>query len=135
MQNITTVGLDLAKNVFQVHGVNAEGAAVLRRQLRRDQVLEFFKKLPACLVGMEACGGAHYWAREIAALRHDVRLIPPAYIKPYIRRGKTDAADAEGICEAVTRKTMRFVPVKTADQQGVRAAFATALVPARSARP
>lgn len=118
MEKITTIGLDLAKNVFQVHGADADGAPVLRRKLRRAEVLSFFDKLPTCLVGMEACGGSHYWAREIAALGHEVRLIPPAYVKPFVKRGKTDAADAEGICEAVVRKTMRFVPVKTAEQQG-----------------
>lgn len=118
MEKISTIGLDLAKNVFQAHGADGDGAPVLRRKLRRAEVLTFFEKLPACLVGMEACGGSHYWAREIAALGHEVRLIPPAYVKPYIKRGKTDAADAEGICEAVVRKTMRFVPVKTAEQQG-----------------
>lgn len=117
MKQITTVGLDLAKHVFQVHGADAEGAPVLRRKLRRAEVLRFFEKLAPCLVGMEACGGSHFWAREIAALGHEVRLIPPIYVKPFVKRGKTDAADAEAICEAVTRKTMRFVSVKSADQQ------------------
>lgn len=117
MKEISTIGLDLAKTLFQVHGVTSEGYVVVRRQLRRSELLSFFGKLAPCLVGMEACGGAHYWAREIAALGHEVRLIPPAYVKPYVKRGKTDAADAEGICEAVTRPTMRFAPVKSAGQQ------------------
>jgi transposase len=114
---IATIGLDLAKNIFQVHGADADGAPVFNRKLRRAEVLRFFEKQPPCLVGLEACGGSHYWAREIAALGHEVRLIPPAYVKPFVKRGKTDAADAEAISEAVTRKTMRFVPVKTAEQQ------------------
>jgi len=114
---ISTIGLDLAKNVFQVHGVDPEGNVVVRRTLRRAQVLPFFAKLPPCLVGMEACGTAHHWARELARLGHDVRQMPPAYVKPYVKRGKTDAADAEAICEAVTRPTMRFVPVKSPEQQ------------------
>src|SRR5674536_87045 len=117
MQQITTIGLDLAKQVFQVHGAEADGSPVVSRKLRRADVLGFFKKLSPCLVGMEACGGAHFWARETAKLGHDVRLIPPSYVKPFVKRGKTDAADAEAICEAVIRKTMRFVPVKSADQQ------------------
>lgn len=117
MKQVITIGLDLAKHVFQVHGADAEGSPVFNRKLRRSEVLRFFEKLPACLVGMEACGSAHYWAREIAALGHEVRLIPPAYVKPFVKRGKTDAADAEAISEAVTRKTMRFVPIKTAEQQ------------------
>ncbi|MBB4395097.1 transposase [Bradyrhizobium sp. ERR14] len=117
MKQLITIGLDLAKHVFQVHGADAEGSPVFNRKLRRSEVLRFFEKLPPCLVGMEACGSAHYWAREIAALGHEVRLIPPAYIKPFVKRGKTDAADAEAISEAVTRKTMRFVPIKTAEQQ------------------
>ncbi len=111
--NATTIGLDIAKNVFQVHGVDAEGEAVIRRQLRRSHVIAFFKKLPPCLVGLEACATAHYWAREIAKLGHMVRLMPPAYVKPYVKRNKNDVADAEAICEAVTRPTMRFVPIKT----------------------
>lgn len=119
MEQMTTIGLDLAKNVFQLHGVTAQGEVVLRRQLRRNQVLEFFGRLPPCLVGMEACAGAHFWARELAALGHDVRLMPPSYVKPYVKRGKTDAADAAAICEAVTRPSMRFVPVKTDDQQAI----------------
>src|SRR5918994_1352615 len=115
---ITTVGLDLAKNVFQVHAIGSTGEVVLRRSLRRAQVIPFFSKLPPCLIGMEACGTSHHWARELVGLGHEVRLMPPAYVKPYVKRGKTDAGDAEAICEAVTRPTMRFVPVKTADQQG-----------------
>jgi transposase len=117
MEQPITVGLDLAKNVFQVHGVDTEGTIVCRRQLRRSQVLVFFARQSPCLVGMEACAGAHHWARELAALGHEVRLMPPAYVKPYVKRGKTDANDAEAICEAVTRPTMRFVPVKSAERQ------------------
>jgi len=117
MKQITTIGLDLAKQVFQIHGADAEGSPIVNRKLRRAEVLRFFEKQPACLVGIEACGSSHYWAREIAALGHEVRLIPPAYVKPFVKRGKTDAADAEAISEAVTRKTMRFVPIKTAEQQ------------------
>ena len=114
---ITTIGLDLAKSVFQVHGVDATGQAVVRKSLRRSQMLPFFAKLPPCLVGIEACGTSHYWARELIKLGHEVRLMPPAYVKPYVKRGKTDAADAEAVCEAVTRPTMRFVPVKSPEQQ------------------
>jgi len=117
MGEIATIGLDLAKNVFQVHGIDANGKVLVRRKLRRAEVLEFFAKASPCLVGMEACATAHYWAREIAKLGHEVRLIPPAYVKPYVKRNKTDAADAEAIAEAVTRPTMRFVPVKSAAQQ------------------
>ena len=109
MKQITTIGLDLAKQIFQVHGADADGFPVFNRRLRRAEVLRFFEKQPSCLVGIEACGSSHYWAREIAALGHEVRLIPPAYVKPFVKRGKTDAADAEAISEAVTRKTMRFV--------------------------
>src|SRR4051812_30049760 len=113
---ITTVGLDLAKRVFQVHGVDAAGKAILRRKLQRSEMLVFFANLPPCLIGIEACATAHYWARLIAKAGHEVRLIPPAYVKPYVRRSKTDAADAEAICEAVGRPNMRFVPLKSADQ-------------------
>ena len=116
---ITTIGLDLAKNVFQVHGIDAAGEVVVLRALRRGQMLAFFSKLEPCLVGMEACGTSHYWARELGSLGHEVKLMPPAYVKPYVKRGKTDAGDAEAICEAVTRPTMRFVAVKSADQQSV----------------
>jgi transposase len=114
---ITTVGLDLAKSIFQVHATNAAGEAVVRRALRRAQVLPFFEKLEPCLVGIEACGTSHHWARELVRLSHQVRLMPPAYVKAYVKRGKTDAADAEAICEAVTRPTMRFVAIKSTDQQ------------------
>ena len=116
---VTTIGLDIAKRVFQAHGVDATGRALVRRRLGRAEVLDFFRALRPCLVGIEACGTAHHWAREIRAFGHEVRLIPAAYVKPYVKRGKTDAADAEAICEAVTRPTMRFVPVKTAEQQAV----------------
>jgi transposase len=119
MNEVTTIGLDLAKNVFQVHGVDASGETVIRRQLRRRQVLPFFKKQPPCLVGIEACATSHHWAREIAALGHQVRLMPPRYVKPYVKRNKNDAADAAAICEAVSRPTMRFVAVKSAEQQSV----------------
>ena len=119
MTEVTTIGLDLAKNVFQVHGVDASGRTVVRRQLRRSQVLPFFKKQPTCLVGMEACATAHHWAREIAKFGHDARLMPARYVKPYVKRNKNDAADAEAICEAVTRPTMRFVEIKSPEQQSV----------------
>jgi transposase len=120
MVEVVTVGLDIAKSsVFQVHGVDAGGAVALRRQLRRAQVLPFFAKLQACLIGIEACATAHYWARELGALGHQVKLIPPSYVKPYVKRQKNDAADAEAICEAVTRPTMRFVEVKRPEQQSV----------------
>jgi transposase len=117
MGEVTTIGLDLAKHVFQVHGVDADGATVLRKQLRRGQLLAFFSKLPPCVVGLEACATAHYWARELGAFGHEVRLMPAQYVKAYIKRNKNDAADAEAICEAVSRPTMRFVPMKTAEQQ------------------
>ena len=117
MNEITTIGLDIAKSIFQVHAVNAEGEGVVRRQLRRSRVLAFFSKLPPCLVGIEACATSHHWSRELQALGHTVRLIPPAYVKPYLKRQKNDAADAEAICEAVQRRNMRFVPTKTPDQQ------------------
>src|SRR5579875_1244655 len=117
MTEIIRVGIDLAKNVFEVHAVNAADQVVVRRSLRRNQVLTCFSRLPACLIGMEACGTANYWARELIALGHTVRLIPPAYAKPYVRRNKNDAADAAAICEAVGRPSMRFVPVKTVQQQ------------------
>ena len=117
MEQPTTIGIDLAKSIFQVHGVSVDGPVVLRRQLRRGQVLTFFSRLDPCLIGMEACSGAHHWARELSALGHEVRLMPAAYVKPYVKRGKTDRADAEAICEAVTRPTMRFVPVKSAEAQ------------------
>ena len=117
MQTITTIGLDIAKSVFQVHGVDAAGQVVVRRQLKRRYVLTFFQKLPSCLVGIEACASSHYWSRELQALGHTVRLMPPAYVKPYIKRQKNDATDAEAICEAVTRPSMRFVETKTPEQQ------------------
>jgi transposase len=117
MDKVNRIGLDLAKHVFEVHGVDAQERVVVQRSLRRGQVLSWFAKLPPCLIGMEACGAAHHWARELAALGHTVRLIPPSYAKPYVRRNKTDAADARAICEAVSRPTMRFVPLKTATQQ------------------
>lgn len=114
---ISTIGLDLAKNVFQVHGISGTGEIVVRKTLRRSQMLPFFEKLPPCLVGAEACGTSHHWARELTKLGHEVRLMPAAYVKPYVKRGKNDAADAEAICEAVTRQTMRFVPIKSREQQ------------------
>ena len=119
MTSITTIGIDLAKNVFQVHGVDAAGKIVVTKQLRRKQVLAFFSELPPCLVGMEACGSAHYWAREIANFGHAVKLMPAKYVRAYVKRGKTDATDAAAICEAVSRPSMTFVPVKGVDQQAL----------------
>jgi transposase len=117
--HVNTIGVDLAKNVFQVHGVDSAGKVVITRQLRRKQVLDFFSKIPACLVGMEACGTAHHWAREVSKLGHTVRLMPPSYVKGYVKRSKNDAADAAAICEAVTRPSMRCVPIKSTDQQAL----------------
>src|SRR6201992_2262687 len=117
MQTITTIGLDIAKSVFQVHGVDAGGKAVVRRQLKRRYVLAFFQKLSPCLIGIEACASSHHWSRELQVLGHTVRRIPPAYVKPYVKRQKNDATDAEAICEAVARANMRFVPTKTPEQQ------------------
>jgi transposase len=118
---ITTVGFYLAKNVFQVHGVDAHGNVVLKKQLRRCQVLGLFANLPACLIGMKACGSAHHWARKLHGLGHTVQLISPQFVKPYVKTNKNDAADAEAICEAVGRLNMRFVPIKNVGQQGVLA--------------
>ncbi|SEL97361.1 transposase [Roseivivax marinus] len=116
---VSTIGLDLAKNIFQVHGVTDQGEVAFNRPLRRAQVLAFFERIEPCLVGIEACSSGHYWARELSKLGHEVRLIPPIYVKPYVKRGKSDAVDAEAICEAVTRPTMRFVEIKSEDQQAL----------------
>lgn len=121
MSTIAIIGLDIAKNVFQVHGAAADGAPVLRRQIRRGQVLTFFANLPPCVVALEACFTAHFWAREIGKIGHEVRMIPPQYVKPIVKRNKTDSADAEAICEAAGRPTMRFVAIKSAEQQSILA--------------
>lgn len=128
MSQVVTIGLDIAKSVFQVHGVDAEGGVVIRQKLTRARLLKFFEKLDPCLVGIEACGTSHHWARELIGLGHDVRLMPPSYVKPYVKRQKNDMADAEGICEAVTRPTMRFVPVKSPEQQSVMVLHRTRLI-------
>ena len=125
MGEVSTIGLDLAKSVFQAHGAEASGAVVFRRKLRRDQLLGFFAGQAPCVVAMEACASAHYWAREIAALGHETRLIPPAYVKPFVKRQKNDMADAEAICEAAQRPTMRFVEPKSAEAQGAAVVFRT----------
>ncbi|MBC9035238.1 IS110 family transposase [Sphingomonas sp. JC676] len=117
--HIATIGLDIAKHVFQVHAVDTDGAVVIRKRYSRAQLVQLFEEIPPCLVGIEACGTAHYWGRKLQALGHDVRLMPAHYVKPYVKRGKNDAADAEGICEAVTRPTMRFVPIKAPDTQAL----------------
>ena len=123
--NITTIGLDLAKNVFQVHAIDADGEVLVRKALRRRQMIPFFSKLDPCLVGMEACATSHFWAQRLYELGHEVKLMPPAYVKPYVKRGKTDPNDAEAICEAVTRPTMRFVAIKSPEQQSVLALHRT----------
>jgi len=125
MNQVVTIGLDIAKSVFQLHGVDAEGAIVFRKRLTRARMRTFFERLPPCLVGMEACGSSHYWGRELSALGHDVRLIPPSYVKPYVKRQKNDAADAEAICEAVSRPNMRFVAIKSPEQQAIMIAHRT----------
>lgn len=128
MGQVVVVGLDIAMSVFQVHGVDRDGAVVVRRRLRRSRVLPFFATVEPCRIGIEACATGHYWARELGALGHDVRLMAPSYVKPYVKRPKNDAADAEAICEAVGRPTMRFVPVKTAEQQSVMVLHRTRLL-------
>jgi transposase len=116
MDTVTTIGLDIARSVFQVHGISATGEVLIRCQVRRGQVLKFFASLPPCLIGIEACASAHHWSRELQSLGHEVKLMPPAYVKPYVKRQKNDMADAEAICEAVPRPTMRFVETKTCEQ-------------------
>ena len=128
MGQVVTIGLDIAKSVFQVHGVDAEGTVVIRQKLTRARLLPFFAKLEPCLIGIEACGASHHWARELISLGHEARLMPPSYVKPYLKRQKNDMADAEAICEAVTRPTVRFVPVKSPEQQGVMVLHRTRLV-------
>ncbi len=123
MGKVSTISLDLAKNVFQVHGADASGAVLFRKKLRRHQVLTFFAGQPPCTVAMEACGSSHHWAREIGRLGHAVRLIPPAYVKPFVKRQKNDAADAEAICEAAQRPTMRFVAPKSEQTQAAALVF------------
>src|SRR4030067_1840815 len=118
---ITTIGIDLAKEVFQIHGVDTHGKAALRKQLRRSEIAKFFAKLAPCLIGMEACGSAHHWARKLESLGHRVKLMAPQFVKPYVKGNKHDAADAEAICEAVRRPNMRFVALKTVEQQGILA--------------
>src|SRR6478736_845967 len=117
MGEVSTIGLDIAKSVFQVHGVDVDGTVVIRKRVSRTKVLEFFSTLPCCVVGIEACPSAHHWSRELRALGHTVRLMPPSYVKAYLKRSKNDANDAAAICEAVTRPSMRFVPIKTKEQQ------------------
>lgn len=119
--HVTTMGLDLAKQVFQVHGVDAQGRVVVRKQLRRKEVVEYFTKLPACEIGMEACSSSHYWARRLQGLGHTVKLMAAQFVRPYVKTNKNDARDAEAVCEALTRPTMRFVPIKTAEQQAILA--------------
>jgi transposase len=118
---ITTIGIDLSKNVFQIHGVDHRGKTALKKQLKREQMLPYFADFPSCLIGIEACGSAHYWARKLAALGHTVKLIAPQFVKPYVKTNKNDAADAEAICEAVSRPNMRFVPIKNGEQQAILA--------------
>ena len=133
---VTRVGVDLAKDVFQIHGVDGQGKTVLRRKLRRSEMMKFFKELPACLIGLEACASSHHWARQLSALGHTVKLIAPQFVKPYVKGNKNDANDAEAICEAVGRPTMRFVPIKTVEQQNVQALhrIRTELVRQRTAK-
>ena len=128
MEDVTVIGIDLAKSVFQVHGIDGQGQVVLRQRLSRAKLLPFFAKLPRSLVGMETCASANYWARELIALGHEVRLMPPQYVKPYVKRSKNDASDAEAICEAVTRPTMRFVGMKSPEQQSVMVLHRTRLI-------
>ena len=132
LSSVTTVGLDLAKHVFFVHAVDGEGQVVIAKEVRRRDLLSFFASLPACLVGVEACSSAHHWGRELMALGHNVRLMPPAYVKPYVKRQKNDAADAAAICEAVTRPSMRFVKVRSIDNQAVLMPHKARFMAARS---
>src|SRR3981189_1658458 len=134
--NITTIGIDLAKNVFQVHGTDERGKAVVTKVLRRSQMMQFFTQLPPCLIGMEACGSAHFWARKLTALGHTVKLMAPQFVKPYVKTNKNDVADAEAICEAVARPNMRFVPIKSIEQQAILSVHRvrTGFVKARTAQ-
>ena len=134
MSEVSTIGLDIAKQVFQVHGADASGHVMFRKRLTRARLIEFFRSQPRCLVALEACGGAHHWGREIAKLGHTVRLIPPAYVKPFVKRQKNDAADAEAICEAAQRPNMRFVAVKDEEQQASGVVFRARDVLVRRAR-